>query len=399
MPFDASRKTTLHQHAEAAPPVLYVLPASHAEATEAGPMLAAEVAGLRNLGRAVVPVWLGGADGGGMPLIAGTERGEASGAALGALALNPVRMARATSFAMAQRAMPARMALRLGARVAAAARRHGAARIHAASTDAAATAALVAARMTGLSASIAGVGRDVYAEAEDLPLKLRTADVALAACAEMAEDFRSLAPQARVRAVNLGIDADLYRPEPLVERNGRLLCLAPLVPRSGVAVLLAALGELPPEQRPVVDVIGAGPLLEVLRAEALERQVSDHVRFLGSRGRRWIAGEAQRYLGLVAPGVVAPDGDRDPAPLGVLQAMALELPVVASALMAMREVVVPDCGHLVPAGEAVSLARGMRWLALLPEEQRRRLGRAGRERVLAGYTMVQRAMRLSQALG
>ncbi|MGG5811922.1 glycosyltransferase family 4 protein [Falsiroseomonas sp. CW058] len=397
MPFDAGRRVHLPAGAGTAPPVLYVLPAPGAEPPETEQATAAEMEGLRGLGRPVVAFRLG------MPAADAPWRAAAHaamrGGRLGAMARNPLGLARATSFAMAQRAMPPRAALRLGARVAAAARLHGCGRVHAASTDAAATAALLGARMAGLPASIAATGRDVYADATDLPLKLRAADLVLAACTEMAQDLRDLAPRSRVRAVNRGVDTDLFRPEPGIERNGRLLCLAPLVPRSGVSTLLAALGELPPEQRPVVDVIGAGPLLEALRAEALERQVSDHVRFLGRRGRRWIAEEAQRYLGLVAPGVVAPDGDRDPAPVGVLQAMALELPVVASALMAMREVVQPDCGHLVPAGEATPLARGMRWLHAMPEDLRRRLGRAGRDRVLAGYTMVQRATRLAQALG
>jgi glycosyltransferase involved in cell wall biosynthesis len=398
MPFDAEIQVPIPAMAGKAPPVLYVLPAAGAEGGEAEALIAAEVEGLRSLGRPVMPFSLG--DAAAWPdfaRLAQAGEGRMGGLGLGA-ALHPIALARATAFAMQQKAMSPRTALGLGARVAAAARRHGARRIHAASTDAAATAALVGARLAGLPVSIAGVGRDVYAEAEDLSLKLRAADVAVAACTQMAEDFHNLSPRTRVKAVNRGVDADLFRPEPGVDRNGRLLCLTPLVPRSGLSTLLAALGELPPGQRPVVDVIGGGPLTETLRAEALERQVSDHVRFLGARNRRWIAEEGQRYLGLVAPHVVAPDGDRDPAPIGVLQAMALELPVVASALMAMREVVQADCGHLVPAGEAVALARGMRWLWAMPEDQRRRLGRAGRDRVLGGYTMVQRAVRLSQAM-
>lgn len=101
---------------------------------------------------------------------------------------------------------------------------------------------------------------------------------------------------------------------------------------------------------------------------------------------------------MVAPGIVAPDGDRDPAPVAVLQAMALELPVVASSLMGLRQIVQPDSGHLVPPGEAVPLARALSWLSIMPEDHRRRLGRSGRDRILGGYTMADRAVALAQTL-
>jgi colanic acid/amylovoran biosynthesis glycosyltransferase len=386
MPFDTERRSPPPVPAEDVPPVLYVIPATAGTDGEDGG-IAEEMAALRALGRPAVPFRLG-------PPPAGRAGREALRAAAG----NPLGLARAARLAVAQRAMAASDALRLGARVAAAARQHNCGRIHAAAADAAATAALLGGRLAGLSVSIAGRGGEVYAGAEDLALKLRAADLVLAACTQMAEDFRTMAPRSRVRAVECGIDAELFRPAPGVVRNGRLLCLAPLLPRSGIGTLLAALAALPPEGRPVVDVIGAGPLMDPLRAEALERGVSDQVRFLGRRGARWVAAEGVRYLGLVAPNVVAPDGDRDPAPPAVLQAMAMELPVVATSLMAMREVVQPDCGHLVPPGEALPLARAIAWLAALPEDARRRFGRAGRERVLAGHTLSHRAARLAQAL-
>lgn len=397
MPFDTHRHARLPAATDGIPPVLYVLPASSQDALEADDALATEVAGLRGFGRPVVPLWLGGAadpaliaEASALPVPAQRS--------IGRLARSPLGLARATRLAMAQRALPRREALQLGARVAAAALQHGCSRIHAAASDAAATAALIGGRLGGLPVSIAGRGRDVYAEGEDLALKLAAADVVVAACREMAEDLQEIAPGSRVHAVSGGIDADFFRREPGMARNGRLLCVAPLLPRSGIGTLLAAMAALPQGQRPEVDVVGTGPLLNALRAEAAARGVEGQVRFLGGRGRRWIAAEGQRYLGLVAPGVVAPDGDRDPAPVAVLRAMALELPVVASALMGLREIVQPDCGHLVPPGEVMPLARGLRWLAVMPDEQRRQFGRAGRDRVLAGYTIEQRMTGLAKAL-
>jgi glycosyltransferase involved in cell wall biosynthesis len=385
MPFDLHPQDLPQATTATGATLLYVLPQGGPDPADTEGQVQAEMAGLAALGHRVVPFSL-----------ASREAEEAAPPV--ELVRRPFGLARAVRLAFTQTAMPARQALALGARVAEAARRHGCTLIHAAAADDGATAALVGARLAGVKASIAGRGREVYAEGRDLALKLGAADVAVAACREMAEEFKRLAPRARVRAVPAAVDADWFRPEPTAERNGRLLCIAALVPRSGLSVLIAALATLPADQRPVVDVIGAGPLLEQLRAEALERGVSDQLRFLGARGRRWIAQEGQQYLGLVEPGIVAPDGDRDPLPVAILQAMALELPVLATSLMAVREVVQPDCGHLVPPGEVVALARGLRWLAIMPESLRRRLGRAGRDRVLTEHTVEQRSTRLDRAL-
>ena len=400
MPFDAPRQHGADAATRQGASLLYVLSADASAGMEAEGLVSAEVAGLRSLGTRVVPFMLNDAAFRLDPALAGeamTTVGTPS-PGLSTTARSPIALARATRLAMAQRSLPAAQAMRMGARVAAAAREHGCSGIHAIASDDAATAALIGGRLAGMPVSIAGRGGEVYAKADDLALKLRAADIAIAACAEMAEDFRSLAPRATVRAVDRGIDAEWFRPGPGLERNGRILCLSPLVPRSGISTMLAALAHLPKEFRPVVDIIGAGPLLEVLRAEALERGISDHARFLGTRGRRWVAEEGQRYLGLVAPGIVAPDGDRDPAPVAVLQAMALELPVLASAVMGLRQIVQPDSGHLVPPGEASPLARGLHWLSIMPEEHRRRLGRSGRDRILGGYTMADRAVALAQTL-
>jgi glycosyltransferase involved in cell wall biosynthesis len=76
------------------------------------------------------------------------------------------------------------------------------------------------------------------------------------------------------------------------------------------------------------------------------------------------------------------------APLTPLQAMAAGVPVLASRLGAIPELLDrPGVnGLLVQAGDVAQLARGMEALARDPS-LRGRLGAAGRERVLAEYTL------------
>ncbi|WP_203074663.1 glycosyltransferase [Falsiroseomonas ponticola] len=358
MPFDAMPEGPTTAPA----PLLYVLPAK----CEA----AAEIASLRRLGLTVIP------------FLAGEEAMPAP------LPRNPLALARATRLAFASGDLPARDALRQGARIAAAFQAWGCGAIHVAAGDAAATAALVGARLAGAPVSLAPAALD----APGLGAKLRSADLLFATGAAMADQCRALAPATPLRLLPPAIACTTpwaAGGAAAPDRNGRLLCLDPMRGGAGVPMLLAALASLPPGLRPVVDLIGSGPFFDAWRAEALERGVSDQARFLGARGPDWLAAEAPRYLGFVAA-----EGSVEDA----LRAMALRLPVIGPATAGMREVVAPDAGHLVPPGDARALARALRWLAILPDDQRRLMGEAGRDRVLGGHTMATRAAALAQGL-
>lgn len=74
-------------------------------------------------------------------------------------------------------------------------------------------------------------------------------------------------------------------------------------------------------------------------------------------------------------------------PFAVLEAMAAALPVVATDVAGHRDAVVAgETGLLVPPDDAAALAEAMA-AALADPAQRARLGRAGRARVAAGFTM------------
>jgi glycosyltransferase involved in cell wall biosynthesis len=68
-------------------------------------------------------------------------------------------------------------------------------------------------------------------------------------------------------------------------------------------------------------------------------------------------------------------------PRSILEAMAMELPVIASAIRGCRELVVDsETGLLVPPADAGALAEALRRLAG-DADLRRRMGEAGRQRV------------------
>jgi glycosyltransferase involved in cell wall biosynthesis len=97
---------------------------------------------------------------------------------------------------------------------------------------------------------------------------------------------------------------------------------------------------------------------------------------------------------LAAPSVIAADGDRDTMPVVVKEALAMEVPVVASDEVGLPEVVRPEWGRLVPPGDARALAAAISELLALPLDQRREMGRAGRGFVLEECSLRRETERL-----
>ncbi|HEY2839988.1 MAG TPA: glycosyltransferase [Pirellulales bacterium] len=162
------------------------------------------------------------------------------------------------------------------------------------------------------------------------------------------------------------------------------------------ARLIGAVGRLWPQKR-IKDLIWAADLLKVIRADVhlliigdgpqsdrLHRfmrqvQIEDKVHFLGTRNDvprlmphfdvLWLASE---YEGL---------------PNVIMEAMSHAVPVVASDISGNRDLVVSgETGFLVPVGDRAGFARFTNKL-LDDAELARRLGEAGRRRIVADFSV------------
>jgi glycosyltransferase involved in cell wall biosynthesis len=110
-------------------------------------------------------------------------------------------------------------------------------------------------------------------------------------------------------------------------------------------------------------------------------EVEDEIRRLGVEGRVQLAGERSDVPALLADSDVFVLSSRSEGlPVSVLEAMAAELPVVASNVGGLGELVVDgETGALVPPGDPEALAEALGRL-IGDRELRRRLGAAGRAR-------------------
>ncbi len=123
-------------------------------------------------------------------------------------------------------------------------------------------------------------------------------------------------------------------------------------------------------------VAGEGELRAALERRARALGVADRVRFLGVRA------DVPRLLAAADAFVLASRWEGNP--LVVMEAMAAGLPVVATAVGCVPDLVPADAGRLVPAGDAPALAAAMRALAADPS-LRRALGERGRSVACARF--------------
>ncbi|MEA1938710.1 MAG: glycosyltransferase family 4 protein, partial [Pseudomonadota bacterium] len=290
---------------------------------------------------------------------------------------------RAIRFAFAQKSIRPRSLLWSGARLAVLARRAGVDHLHAHFAQASAANAIVAARLIGATVSFVGHGADIYSSPADLELKLRSVDLAVAVCDDMARMFKKMAPETEIARIMCGVEPDRFRPmEDTGSTNEQLLFIGRLIEKKGLMDMLEALAAIPLPRRPNLDIVGDGPLMSALDHGIRNRALGHSVRLLGARDPAWIMRNGPHYMAFVGPFKVAEDGDRDTGPLVVKEAMAMGLPVITTPLSGLPEEVADGCVQIVPSGDVGSLRAAIEQIAAMDQEDRKARGRRARERII-----------------
>ncbi len=140
---------------------------------------------------------------------------------------------------------------------------------------------------------------------------------------------------------------------------------------------IAALGMMRHEEAHLV-LVGPGPLQARLEELAGRRGVAQRIHFTGLIDDvRPIVGDA---TALVLP------SEREGLARSIMEALSLEVPVVASTARGNRQLVGDDGGFVVPTGDVPGLAAKMDWLVDHPVEAGE-MGRQGRARMVAQYDL------------
>lgn len=156
------------------------------------------------------------------------------------------------------------------------------------------------------------------------------------------------------------------------------------VPKKGFPLLLRALAGMQEDFR--LHLISDHPPVN-------DPRVTVH----GLLPRAAVYDRMRRARALILPCQRGPDGDMDGIPVVILEAMAMGVPVITTAISGIPEVVDGAVGWLLPPGEIAPLQEAIREALADPAGAARR-GQAARARVLAGRTLEAQAAAVARLL-
>nr|MBA2519581.1 glycosyltransferase family 4 protein [Chloroflexia bacterium] len=258
--------------------------------------------------------------------------------------------------------------------------------VHAHFATSATSVALYLNQLTGITYSFTAHAKDIYADsvAEDvLARKLRAARFAVTVSDYNQTHLDQFAGGTPVVRIYNGLDLRQFAPNgtrpddpPLVLGVGRL------VEKKGFPDLIRACAILRDEGgRFRCQIVGKGPQEAELRALITELDLAGHVELVGALPRETLIELYPRASVVVAPCIIGDDGNRDGLPTVLIEAMALGVPVVSTAVTGIPELVEHgQTGLLTAERDPVALAATLRQ-ALASPERTRHLARAGRQRI------------------
>jgi glycogen(starch) synthase len=167
-----------------------------------------------------------------------------------------------------------------------------------------------------------------------------------------AERLAALSPRAHVDVIGNGVDPALFE-EP-AELGRDVLCLGRTeLEGKGLDLLLTAWAQVRDRVEGDLVIAGTGPDDARARQLALRLGIAGRVRFVG-----WVSG-ADKIRLIAGSRLVVVPSRAETFGMVAVEALAAATPVLAFDIPALREVVPPECGRLVPAFDVDALAAAL----------------------------------------
>lgn len=216
------------------------------------------------------------------------------------------------------------------------------------------------------------------------PLLARLSDVQIHTGGYFAEQVVSWGvPQSKIKVIHNGVDLDTFnlrvKPAGFDKKTLVIFTARRLVRKNGVEYLIKAMKRVLREEECVLLIAGDGPEKTKLEALAERIDVSGNVTFLGLINHEQIPG----YMALadiaVIPSII------EASSLFMLEAMAMQKPVIATRTGAIPEVITSNTGILVEPMNEKEMAEKIK-LLLKDEDMRTRIARNAYKYVTKNYS-------------
>jgi glycosyltransferase involved in cell wall biosynthesis len=199
----------------------------------------------------------------------------------------------------------------------------------------------------------------------------------------------------KIHVVHCGVDASFLADEPReLEDTSQLVCIGRLAEQKGQLLLVEAAAILKSEGiRFRLVLVGDGPMRNEIESLIRRNNLHEHVVITG-----WMGNLEVRDQILASRAVVLPSF-AEGLPVVIMEALALERPVVSTYVAGIPELVESgNCGYLVPPGSVSELARALRQVLTDDVVKLRQMGANGRRRVVERHDACIEAQKLSSLI-
>ncbi len=190
-----------------------------------------------------------------------------------------------------------------------------------------------------------------------------------------------------IEVIHCGIDLTGFDPgEDTASEKINILTTARLVEKKGIEYLIKAIPMVVSRvPRCHFTIIGSGPLEEELKA--LAEGVQEYISFKGSVSDLQLMEHYEKADIFALPCIIADNGDRDGIPVSIMEAMAMQLPVVSTSVSGIPELIADEeNGILIPQKDTEKLSEALIMLAG-NEKLRCDMGKRARERIEADFNL------------
>ena len=260
----------------------------------------------------------------------------------------------------------------------------------------------LAAHFASISYSFTAHARDIFhntVDPADLKLKLLDAHSVVTVSDYNVRHLRSLHTEGfpRIRRINYGLDLTRFTYISPEVRSRTIIAVGRLVEKKGFCVLLEACAVLAVKGCSFnCQIIGGGGLRDSLQNKIEQLGIQKYVTMLGPRSQHEVIQYVQQASVMVAPCVIAKDGDRDGLPNVLIEAMALGTPCISTNIVGIPELVVHrKTGLTVEPFDVCALADSIE-LLLNDGKLRVDLSSAARQFVESDFNIVHNSAQLRQ---
>jgi len=266
--------------------------------------------------------------------------------------------------------------------------------------------AMLVGMLTGIPYSFTAHAIDIYVHQRMLRDKMNYTKFVVTGCnynKKYLIQYNPGFPGERIHIIKIGVNPDAFTRDNKpteTEKSGdglHIVSVARLVEKKGFSYLIDALGVLKRKGLKFqATIVGGGPKQRTLADLIQWYKLGSVVHLAGPKDTDEVKTLLRTADVFVLPCIITDNGDRDATPTALIEAMAMEVPIISTTVAGIPEIVPRNAGILVPPKDSMALAKAIETIYQMGNSERKAMGANGREHVLQYCNLVKETKSLAE---